>query len=118
MTSRTRCTHADSQPPCVEPLPELQESTPCHPGALGRTDAGGKYECALLDAAGFGRVLGIARTTVYELHANERLPAPVQVGRGRRWVAAEIEAWLLHGAPSRAAWERIWPRVRKEVLRR
>lgn len=118
MTSPTRRAHAAPEPASAGSLPVLQGPTPGHPRALGRSDAGAKGECALLDAAGVGRVLGVGRTTVYELHANERLPAPVQVGRGRRWVAAEIGAWLLHGAPGRAAWERMWPRVRKEVLRR
>jgi len=72
----------------------------------------------LLDAGGVGLLLGVGRSTVYTLASRDALPAPVQVGRGKRWARAEIEAWVLHGAPSRAAWARMWPKVRKEVMRR
>ncbi|MCP3918733.1 MAG: AlpA family phage regulatory protein [bacterium] len=55
---------------------------------------------------------------VYDLDHREALPAPVELGaRSRRWIAAEIRAWLLHGAPTRPAWERLWPRIRREMLR-
>ncbi len=75
--------------------------------------------CALLDAAGVAEVLGVGRSTVYALDAREELPVPIVLGtRRRRWVTAEIEAWLLYGAPRRSAWARLWPRVRNEVLRR
>jgi len=72
----------------------------------------------LLDAGGVGLLLGVGRSSVYALHAREALPAPIRVGRGKRWARAEIEAWVLHGAPSRAVWARLWPKVRKEVMRR
>ena len=75
-------------------------------------------ERAVLDAAEVGRVIGASRTSVYALHGREEMPAPIRVGRGLRWAKAEIEAWLLHGAPPRTAWERVWPRIRREVLRR
>ncbi len=74
--------------------------------------------CAVLDADGVGHVLGIGRSKVYDLDQREALPAPVGLGaRSRRWIAAEIQAWLLHGAPKRSVWERMWPRIRKEMLR-
>jgi len=75
-------------------------------------------ERALLDATEVGRVLGFSRATVHALDAREELPAPVLVGRSRRWGRAELEAWVLHGTPRRGEWERLWPRVRKELLRR
>ncbi|MCP3919761.1 MAG: AlpA family phage regulatory protein [bacterium] len=60
----------------------------------------------------------MSRSKVYDLDQREALPAPVDLGaRSRRWIAAEIRAWLLHGAPNRAAWKRMWPRIRKEMLR-
>ncbi len=94
------------------------ERTQGHTGDHSGSDPDVKAECALLDANGVGHILGLGRSTVHELHAGERLPAPLQIGRGRRWVKAEIEAWLLHGAPNRPAWERIWPKVRKEIIGR
>ncbi len=75
-------------------------------------------DCGVLDVDGDGRYLNVGRSKVYELDARHELPAPVQVGRVRRWVGAEIEAWLLHGAPKRAVWDRTWPKVRKEVMGR
>lgn len=76
-------------------------------------------ERAVITAVEVGEVLGVGRTKVHELNGRGKLPAPVTVGaRGLRWVRLEIEAWLLHGAPPRASWERLWPRVRREVLRR
>lgn len=84
------------------------------PPAPGPTAA---VTCAVLDAAGIGRVLGVSRSKVHDLDAKEALPAPFLVGRARRWSRVEVEAWVLHGAPKRAAWERAWPRVRRELLR-
>ena len=87
-------------------------------GEHSGSDPDVSVECAVLDAQGVGRVLGVGKSKVYELDARDELPAPVQVGRVRRWVKAEVEAWLLHGAPHRAAWARLWPKVRKEVMGR
>ena len=114
-TRPLRSGHATSRLLREGPPPEPQEPGQGHAGANGESDLHVMGECAVLDAEG---VLGVGKSSIYELHANERLPAPIQVGRGRRWVRAEIEAWVLYGAPSRASWERLWPRVRKEVLRR
>ncbi len=97
---------------------EPQEPTQAHTGGHGQSDPDVSVECAVLDAQGVGRVIGAGKSKVYELDARGELPASVQVGRVRRWVRAEIEAWLLHGAPKRAVWDRIWPKVRKEVMGR
>ncbi len=72
----------------------------------------------LLDAGGVGLLLGVGRSSVYAMNAREALPSPIRVGRGKRWARAEIEAWVLHGAPNRSAWARMWPKVRNEVMRR
>ncbi len=118
MTGRTRRAHVGHQRLPGDLAVELPGATQGHTGGNGQSDADVRVECAVLDVDGVGRFLNVGRSTVYELHAHERLPAPIQVGRGRRWVKVEIEAWVLHGAPSRAVWERLWPRVRKEVLKR
>ena len=118
MTCRTRLARA-----ALRPLREAMagapvEQTRANTGGRSAGDPDVSVECAVLDAVGVGRFLGVGKSKVYELDARDELPAPVQVGRVRRWVKAEIEAWLLHGAPKRAAWARLWPRVRKQVLKR
>ncbi len=103
-------THGPTQAP---------ERTQRHTGGdVAEPDVHDTVECAVLDADGVGHVLGVGRSTVYELDAREEIPAPIRVGRRRKWVRVEIEAWILHGAPNRPAWGRTWPCVRKEVLRR
>ena len=118
MTGRTRRAHVGHQRLRGDLAVELPAATQGHTGGHGQSDVDVRVECAVLDAQGVGRYLSIGRSKVYELHARDELPEPVQVGRVRRWVKAEIEAWLLHGAPHRATWARLWPRVRKEVLKR
>ena len=118
MTGRTRRAHVGHQLLRGDLAVEPQEPTQAHVGARGQADVDVRGECAVLDAVGVGRFLGVGKSKVYELDARDELPASVQVGRVRRWVKAEIEAWLLHGAPKRAAWARLWPRVRKQVLKR
>ncbi|MCP4036598.1 MAG: AlpA family phage regulatory protein [bacterium] len=93
------------------------DATHGHTGgdAQGGPDAA---PCAVLDADGVGHVLGVGRSKVYDLDQREALPSPITLSaRRRRWVAAEIRAWLLHGAPKRTVWQRLWPRVRREMLR-
>ena len=118
VTGGTRRAHATSSRPRGELAEEPPGATRGHTGSHGESDVDVRVQSAVLDADGVGRFLNVGRSTIYELHSNERLPAPIQVGRGLRWVKAEIEAWLLYGAPSRAVWERIWPKLRKEALRR
>ncbi len=118
MTGRTRRAHAGHQLLRGDMAVEPPAATQGHTGGHGESDVDVRVECAVLDSDGVGRFLNVGRSTVYELHSNERLPAPIQVGRGLRWGKAEIETWLLHGAPNRAAWQRIWPKLRKEALRR
>ncbi len=118
MTGRTRRAHVGHQRLRGDLAVEPQEPTQAHVGARGQADVDVRGECAVLDAQGVGRVLGVGRSKVYELDARDELPSPIQVGRVRRWVRAEIEAWLLHGAPKRAVWDRTWPKVRKEVMGR
>ncbi len=118
MTSRTRRAVRAPQGFRATCPAGADERTHGHTNKHGGSDPDVSVECAVLDAVGVGRFLGVGKSKVYELDARDELPAPVQVGRVRRWVKAEVEAWLLHGAPKRAAWARLWPRVRKQVLKR
>ena len=118
MTAGTRRAVRAPQRPLETCPAAADERTQGHTGDHSGSVPDVRVECAILDADGVGRFLNVGRSTVYELHADERLPAPIQVGRGLRWVRVEILAWLLHGAPNRPAWERIWPKVRKEIIGR
>ncbi len=83
-----------------------------------REACGERTVCAVLDIEEVGRLLGVSRTTAYELDSREEIPEPIRVGSRKRWVRDELEAWLLHGAPRRLVWARTWPRVRREVMKR
>ena len=41
------------------------------------------------------------------LAASQRTPAPVYLGRRRRWRRTELEAWAAAGLPDRRAWETL-----------
>jgi predicted DNA-binding transcriptional regulator AlpA len=49
--------------------------------------------------------LGVSERHVWSMHSTGRLgPRPLAFGRAKRWVAAEIRAWLSAGGPSRDKW--------------
>lgn len=60
-----------------------------------------------VDAAGLAKMLSVSRRTVYTWDGSGIIPAPVRVGGRVLWSVREVEAWLLHGSPDRAAWERV-----------
>lgn len=70
----------------------------------------------VLDVRELGNLLGVGRSTVYVMDAEEKLPDPIVIGKSRRWLQLEVEAWLAHGAPPRATWRRTWAKVRRELL--
>jgi len=50
--------------------------------------------------------LGIGRTTLYELHAMGRIPAPVSLSDSlTRWAKSDLRRWVDWGAPWRADFE-------------
>jgi excisionase family DNA binding protein len=53
------------------------------------------------------RILGIGRTTFYQLNASGRLPRPRRLGRCTVWDRRELEAWFTAGCPERQRWEAI-----------
>jgi predicted DNA-binding transcriptional regulator AlpA len=53
-------------------------------------------------------VCGISRAQWYKLLRSGRMPLPVRLGTRRPvYPIAELEAWLLAGAPPRDQWERF-----------
>lgn len=60
----------------------------------------------LLRAAEAAHFLGLSRSELYRLDASGRLPAPVRLGKVKRWSRPELEKWVERGCPPRHDWER------------
>ena len=64
-----------------------------------------KGECLLRFPTVAERV-GLSRTSIYGFIKGGSFPVPVKAGRGSRWLASEIDAWIAARAeerPSKAA---------------
>ena len=55
-------------------------------------------------AGSAGRLVGISARTWRRLDAAGQVPAAVRIGGQKRWIVAELAAWLDSGCPGRAAW--------------
>ena len=62
---------------------------------------------AAIDAPEASRFCGVGETLWWELTGRGDNPAPIQLGRRKLWVVAELQAWLLAGAPRREQWEAV-----------
>ncbi len=66
----------------------------------------------LLDMAAVTRLLGVSRATVDRMDAEGRLPAPVRVGRFKKWGRADFLAWLAARRPDGSTFTRCeWARL-------
>jgi prophage regulatory protein len=45
----------------------------------------------------------LSRSVVYGLISEKRFPPPVKIGKASRWVASEVEAWILGRMQARSA---------------
>lgn len=63
-------------------------------------------EVLMAGAPEVARMLGICEATVWRLHAMERIPAPMRLGRRTLWNVEELRDWLRCGMPPRDKW--IW----------
>ena len=59
----------------------------------------------LLTAAQVAEILAISVRHVHKLNREEKIPAPVRLGRSVRWSRNEIKAWIAAGSPDREEWE-------------
>lgn len=57
-----------------------------------------------VDAIRAAKLCGVSRSTWLELCRSGRAPQGVKLGRCRRWILAELMAWLGAGAPPRHKW--------------
>lgn len=62
----------------------------------------------VVDAIKAAELCGVSRSTWCELVRSGRAPTGVKLGRCRRWILAELMAWLGAGAPPRHRW--TWDR--------
>ena len=70
----------------------------------------------LVTLTGAASLVGLSRSTVDAWDRAEFLPRPAVLLGRRYWSKHELRAWMAWGCPARAAWTRIWPRVRRELL--
>jgi prophage regulatory protein len=47
--------------------------------------------------------VGLSRTSIYGFIKDGSFPVPVKTGRGSRWLASEIDAWIAARAKARPA---------------
>lgn len=64
-----------------------------------------------VDTNGAAKLAGVSPSHLFALLRTGRFgPAPIRLGRCRRYLVKEIEAWLEAGAPSRDRWNLIRPK--------
>jgi excisionase family DNA binding protein len=63
-------------------------------------------------AAEAAQIIGVSRSTFYQLHTSGRLPLPRHLGRCTVWDRRELEAWFTAGCPERKRWETMKGGVR------
>jgi predicted DNA-binding transcriptional regulator AlpA len=60
-----------------------------------------------VDRAGLAALLAVSPRQVSRLHDSGKLPAPLELGGCKRWLAEDIHAWLRAGAPPRRQWQNL-----------
>lgn len=60
---------------------------------------------ACISAFELARMLNCSVRHIERLDASCRMPAPIRLGRAKRWRLDEIRAWLAAGCPDRRTWE-------------
>lgn len=59
---------------------------------------------ALLTTDQTAAYLVVDRRTLFDLDDAGEVPAPVLIGKRKRWVRAELEAWIAAKCPRRKDW--------------
>ena len=60
-----------------------------------------------VDRAEAARLIGISDRHWRKLLAEDRVPAPIRLGRRTLWAVAELRAWTAAGCPCRETWEEV-----------
>ena len=60
-----------------------------------------------VDARGVAKLLGASERHIRTLDAEGKLPAPIQLGRLKKWNRDELRAWMESGCPDRETWQTI-----------
>jgi len=60
-----------------------------------------------VDRAGLAALLDVSVRQVDRLDSGGKLPAPLALGRCKRWSVEEVKAWIGAGAPRRSLWASI-----------
>ena len=63
----------------------------------------------LLSAKDSAMLCGVSERTWRTWDAGGRVPQAVEIGRSKFWRRVELEQWIDHGCPDRAAWQAISP---------
>lgn len=59
----------------------------------------------LITVEGLCEKLQISRATLWRLSSAGKVPSPMKLGRGVRWLSGEIDEWLAAGMPDRRSWQ-------------
>ncbi len=62
-------------------------------------------DCLAISAEEAAKLLGISKRHFASLHAQGRIPRPINLGRSVRWSLPELRDWIDAGAPERSRWE-------------
>ncbi|QDT32317.1 helix-turn-helix transcriptional regulator [Thalassoglobus polymorphus] len=57
------------------------------------------------DTDQLARALGCSSRHIANMDADGLLPAPIRLGRLKRWPISQIDNWMNAGSPSRKEWE-------------
>lgn len=69
------------------------------------SESGAGLEPLLLSAAESAMLCRVALRTWWVLHAGDRCPLPVRLGRRTLWRRNKLAAWIAAGCPARDRWE-------------
>ncbi|WP_417851694.1 helix-turn-helix transcriptional regulator [Thalassoglobus sp.] len=57
------------------------------------------------DTEQLAKALGCSSRHIANMDAGGLLPAPIRLGRLKRWPISQIDNWMKAGSPSRKEWE-------------
>ena len=94
-------------PDAIPTDPAVEPPTTEAAGRKARTAAApvDSREPLLVDMAGLSRLLARSEASLYRDDSAGRIPAGRKLGGSKRWVYAEIVAWVEAGMPDRRTWE-------------